>query len=103
LGTPPAFVLSQDQTLHYRVVLIAQYCWRIAVRRRTIRFDLRKLISKLKSRVQEVQRLCSDRLKGDHRKSRSRAKALVTSFVDVLLFSFQGSVYAFVAWRLLLY
>ncbi|MGM0899482.1 MAG: hypothetical protein ACQEV0_16360, partial [Bacillota bacterium] len=29
--------------------------------------------------------------KGDHRKSRSRAKALVTSFVDVLLFSFQGS------------
>ncbi|HSI65982.1 MAG TPA: hypothetical protein VK947_01120, partial [Planococcus sp. (in: firmicutes)] len=46
-------------TLHYRVVLIAQYCWRIAVRRRTIRFDLRKLISKL--------------------------------FVDVLLFSFQGS------------
>jgi hypothetical protein len=31
LGTPPAFVLSQDQTLHYRVVLIAQYCWRIAV------------------------------------------------------------------------
>jgi len=22
-------------------VLIAQYCWRIAVRRRTIRFDLR--------------------------------------------------------------
>ena len=41
LGTPPAFVLSQDQTLHYRVVLIAQYCWRIAVRRRTIRFDLR--------------------------------------------------------------
>ncbi|HSI67622.1 MAG TPA: hypothetical protein VK947_09420, partial [Planococcus sp. (in: firmicutes)] len=47
-------------TLHYRVVLIAQYCWRIAVRRRTIRFDLRKLISKL--------------------------------FVDVLLFSFQGSM-----------
>ncbi|OHX50334.1 hypothetical protein BB776_00895 [Planococcus salinarum] len=30
---------------------------------------------------------------GDHRKSRSRAKALVTSFVDVLLFSFQGSNY----------
>ncbi|WP_230321450.1 hypothetical protein, partial [Planococcus salinarum] len=30
---------------------------------------------------------------GDPRKSRSRAKALVTSFVDVLLFSFQGSNY----------
>ncbi|HSI67752.1 MAG TPA: hypothetical protein VK947_10070, partial [Planococcus sp. (in: firmicutes)] len=55
-------------TLHYRVVLIAQYCWRIAVRRRTIRFDLRKLISKL--------------------------------FVDVLLFSFQGSSVRRAHWRL---
>ena len=70
LGTPPAFVLSQDQTLHYRVVLIAQYCWRIAVRRRTIRFDLFALISKL----------CAGRF----------ARPLL--FVDVLLFSFQGSV-----------
>ncbi|WP_205125700.1 hypothetical protein, partial [Planococcus salinus] len=32
--------------------------------------------------------------KGDPRKSRSRAKALVTSFVDVLLFGFQGSSFA---------
>ena len=29
LGMPPAFVLSQDQTLHYRV-LIAR-CWRFTV------------------------------------------------------------------------
>ena len=69
LGTPPAFVLSQDQTLHYRVVLIAQYCWRIAVRRRTIRFDLLALISKF----------CAGRF------------ARPLRFVDVLLFSFQGS------------
>ncbi|WP_281864594.1 hypothetical protein, partial [Planomicrobium okeanokoites] len=34
---------------------------------------------------------CAPIAGGDHRKSRSRAKALVTSFVDVLLFSFQGS------------
>ena len=47
LGTPPAFVLSQDQTLHYRVVDCSNTCWRTAVRRRTVRFDLRELISSL--------------------------------------------------------
>ena len=45
LGTPPAFVLSQDQTLHYRVVDCSNTCWRTVVRRRTVRFDLRELIS----------------------------------------------------------
>ena len=54
LGTPPAFVLSQDQTLHYRVVDCSNTCWRTAVRRRTVRFDLRELISKF----------CAGRLRG---------------------------------------
>ena len=45
LGTPPAFVLSQDQTLHYRVVDCSNTCWRTAFRRRTVRFDLFALIS----------------------------------------------------------
>ncbi|RAZ65807.1 hypothetical protein, partial [Planococcus maitriensis] len=46
--------------------LIAQYCWRIAVIRRAIRFDLPKLISKFAA----IARGC---------------------IIDVLLFSFQGS------------
>ena len=71
LGTPPAFVLSQDQTLHYRVVDCSNTCWRIA-RPKTTRFALiwQSLISKL--------------WRGTRRS--------VADIVDVLLFSFQGSM-----------
>ena len=49
------------------------------------------LISKLSHGHPVVEAALLRLPKGNPRKSRSRAKALVTSFVDVLLFSFQGS------------
>jgi hypothetical protein len=60
LGTPPAFVLSQDQTLHYRK-LIAQLLAGVSPSKRTHEsLDLVNLISNVSHERFRFEGLCSD-------------------------------------------